>query len=212
MTTYAAAIAARLQGREDEDMGKDESVEHELDDVMAHLNEARKFLYIVMTGRTDPDEDAGRVTGLPVAYQAAAERVAELERELAVAREAQNSGANAYKELERELETVREQLLDRERDLEKERAHAWDRHQDCYVAREVPWTDVAAGMMTIARDGTPWMVVEYDGLGTWVLQNRLKEFHKVPSPGETVRVLEPYVTDEQAQGLVASVLGGTEMG
>lgn len=77
-----------------------------------------------------------------------------------------------------------------------------------YIAREVPWADVAAGMMTIARDGTPWMVTDVDGLGTWVLQNGLKEYQKTPADGETVRVLEPYVTPEQATALVASELGG----
>ena len=82
-----------------------------------------------------------------------------------------------------------------------------------YVAREVPWSDVAAGMMTIARDGTPWMVENWDGgipTITYRLRNGDKTFEKsvAPDSNETVRVLEPYVTPEQAEALVVSELGG----
>jgi hypothetical protein len=67
-------------------------------------------------------------------------------------------------------------------------------------------------MMTIARDGTPWMVERRLFGEAVVLRNGKKTFDKTPKPDETVRVLVPYVTDEQAEGLVASELGGTEVG
>lgn len=79
--------------------------------------------------------------------------------------------------------------------------------QDAYVPVELPWSDVAAGMMTIAKDGTPWMV--QDRVGEQVfLRNGEKSFPKDPQPGETVRVLVSYVTPEQAADLVRDALGG----
>lgn len=188
----AAKVAGRLQ----------KDGQHELDDVMRHLNSARTFLHIVMTGRTDPDEG----------------RVAELERQLAAmterAREAERRVTAANEDLVEELETTSQlkvQLAaaqdDRARDheayvgLEQLLATA-------YVAREVPWTDVAAGMMTIARDGTPWMVEQACDNGDVELRNAGTSFMKRPEAGETVRVLEPYVTPEQAEQLVREQLGG----
>ena len=128
----------------------------------------------------------------PQASAASAERVVELERQLAEVR------ASAA-QLEANLENA------------EERAHAVEQLLvDCYVAREVPWTDVAAGMMTIARDGTPWMVTA-SVFGGVELVNGDRTFEKGYEDGETVRVLVPYVTAEQAEGLVASELGGTEV-
>src|SRR5688500_7915156 len=205
MTTYAAAIAAGLQGREDEDMGKDESVEHELDDVMKHLNAARKFLYIVMTGRTDPDEDAGRVA---------------VERELVLERERANGLDRDFQDALVRAEKAEARVEELEPFLAVVPCSNPSEHETlatAYVAREVPWTDVAAGMMTIARDGTPWMVeqvLDHDMPIAFRLRNGGQTFTKTidPGPVDTVRVLVPYVTDEQARGLVASVLGGTEVG
>ena len=129
----------------------------------------------------------------PQASAASAERVVELERQLAEVR------ASAA-QLEANLENA------------EERAHAVEQLLvDCYVAREVPWTDVAAGMMTIARDGTPWKVESFTD-GAFILQNGVKTFHKDPADGETVRVLVPYVTPEQAEAAVREQLGGTEVG
>jgi len=129
----------------------------------------------------------------PQASAASAERVVELERQLAEVR------ASAA-QLEANLENA------------EERAHAVEQLLvDCYVAREVPWTDVAAGMMTIARDGTPWMVQEWVGQEAG-RRNGKKTLMKKPGPGETVRVLVPYVTPEQAEAAVREQLGGTEVG
>jgi len=67
-------------------------------------------------------------------------------------------------------------------------------------------------MMTIARDGTPWMVERWAGDDAQVvLRNGERAFTKTPADGETVRVLEPYVTPEQAAGLVRDQLGGAPL-
>jgi hypothetical protein len=154
-----------------------------------------------------------------------AERVVELERQLAeqtkqatIAKDQVDAAWTRQSELERQLAEVsdrnaalwqvtahRNAALNRAEELEHLLANA-------YVAREVPWTDVTAGMMTIAKDGTPWMV---DGWTmddtTAVLRNGEKTFDKRPEPGETVRVLVPYVTPEQAESLVKDEPGGTEV-
>jgi hypothetical protein len=194
MTTYAAAIAARLQGREDEDMSKDEDIER----ARALFDRLRDDYVNVLLSQ---DADVGRVAELERAREADLAAVTELQRKLMDA--------------ERELAAVKETLWQ----VTAHRNAAANRGEEleqllavAYVAREVPWTDVAAGMMTIARDGTPWMVE------TWVegdylkLRNGTGTFSKYPKSGETVRVLVPYVTDEQAEGLVASELGGREVG
>lgn len=128
-------------------------------------------------------EDAG-----PQASAVTAERVVELERRLA--------------EAQRELAEVRAAASLEEAEYENLAARA-------YVPREVPWTDVAAGMMTIARDGTPWMV-EGRVDERVILANGGQTFPKTPADGETVRVLVPYVTPEQAEDLVRDELGGVE--
>ena len=159
----------------------------------------------------NPAAAAERVAELPVAYQAAAERVAELER----AREADLA---AVTELQSKLMDVERQLAEQKEradDLSRRASEFYELLHGSYVAREVPWTDVAAGMMTIARDGTPWMVETWDKNASdevVVLRNGLQTFTKTPADGETVRVLEPYVTPEQAEGLVREQLGGTEVG
>jgi hypothetical protein len=217
MTTYAAAIAARLQGREDEDMGKDEARRDAWADVALRIENALADA----AGRIEVEvaELRKTVEGAPSAEDGS--RVAELERDLADAKynaesfreQAENAGKahrqalDQIDELERELEAARELVVRNSQACDELLATA-------YVAREVPWTDVAAGMMTIARDGTPWMVEHWTGApcDPIVLRNGEKTFEKTPAEGETVRVLVPYVTPEQAEGLVASELGGTEVG
>lgn len=132
-----------------------------------------------------PDENAGRV--------------AELERELAEEREKFGRLANQLDDAFVERDEARERLFGLESN---------DDHISCYVTREVPWTDVAAGMMTIARDGAAWMVETWRDVITVRLRNGDRTFDKTPVDDETVRVLVPYVTPEQAQALVASKLGG----
>jgi hypothetical protein len=107
------------------------------------------------------------------------------------------------RQLKAELDTARAELT-----------KMYEERRTFYVPREVPWTDMAAGMMTIARDGTPWMVeLVHEGPPLQVfLRNGDKAFPKDPKPGETVRVLVPYVTPEQAESLVKDQLGGTEVG
>jgi hypothetical protein len=213
MTTYAAAIAARLQGREDEDMGKDEARRDAWADVALRIENALADA----AGRIEVEvaELRKTVEGAPSAEDGG--RVAELERDLADAK----YNAESFREQAESAGKAHRQALDRIEELERELAEAHElvvrNSQACdellataYVAREVPWADVAAGMMTIARDGTPWMV--QDRVGEQVfLRNGEKSFPKDPKPGETVRVLVPYVTEEQAEGLVASELGGTEV-
>lgn len=231
MSTFAGEIAARLQGaharrneREDKDMSKDESVwETEVDKALDGLRESLRHL------RPGGDSQASAVS---------AERVVELERQLARLTERETAAMNGVEkrdrmiaELERELAQA---LQDREasdaaaneRDGENEELRAeyqalrerfnalGDLLATAYVAREVPWSDVAAGAMTIARDGTPWMVETWIGIGAVLLRNGTKTFEKAidRSTGETVRVLVPYVTPEQAEAAVREQLGGTEVG
>lgn len=226
MTTYAAVIAARLQRREDEDM--DESVWRDDDRIDKLAEEVARLAEQLREATNAPRVEENDT------------RVVELERQLVAAREEKAAAYEAAGELERQLEQMSEQagliaserdrahehLAEAERRLESreegerqrveqgevaELQAARDLLATAYVPREVPWSDVAAGMMTIARDGTPWMVAEYDGLGTWVLSNGLKEFYKNPAEGETVRVLVPYVTPEAAEAAVRVQLGGVPL-
>lgn len=124
---------------------------------------------------------------VPLAHQAdAAQAIAELEQQRDTWRERSNRQTERTAELELLLRTA-------------------------YVVREVPWSDVAAGMMTIARDGTAWMieqVLDGDVPISFRLRNGEKTFTKTPNDlGETVRVLVPYVTPEQAEKTVADGLG-----
>jgi hypothetical protein len=231
VTTYAAAIAARLQGREDEDMGKDESVPVTARTVRAFAEDVARELERLTT----VDAPAREL------------RVAELERQLAAQTKQATIAKDQVDEAWTRQSELEAQLAERERQLREaqaaaqqylaERDTAWTRlseaneatakakdtcpdpnehdHGDCYVLREVPWADVAAGMMTIARDGTPWMVESCDmaapGREVFVLRNGEKTFVKTPAKGETVRVLVPYVTPEQAASLVRDELGGREV-
>jgi hypothetical protein len=251
MTTYAAAIAARLQGREDEDMAgrtrKTDEVGDPWESMAALFDQLRDHCVTVIRERDDlkaladktataaanrtltaeasgelkrvqqleADRDRARALNLEKIQEvgtaegerdAARMRVAELEREL--------MGASArIAELQVALAAAERASLDEVAKLTAEFEAETADHDQCYVAREVSWTDVAAGMMTIARDGTPWMVVErVPESGAALIRNGGQQFVKCPEDGETVRVLVPYVTDEQAQGLVASELGGTEVG
>ena len=117
----------------------------------------------------------------------------------------------ATEELERQLAEVQADFEAARQEIEQwAKTHAITANTlaTAYVAREVPWSDVAAGMMTIARDGTPWMVADTEEGGRFIMRYGEDEFTKKPEPGETVRVLVPYVTPEQAQALVVSELGG----
>lgn len=211
MTTYAAAIAARLQrGREDEDMGKDESVWD--DDPPVTQSTVVSFAEAVARELDRLTMNEGtlqlRVAELERANEDLSDRNARQERELGLQVERAD-------ELERQVKILSASRAELEQELTQERERAFgfaSNHADCYVAREVPWTDVAAGMMTIARDGTPWMVQANDVPCMTLLRNGEQTFTKTPKDGETVRVLVPYVTGEQAEGLVSSVLGGTEVG
>jgi hypothetical protein len=211
MTTYAAAIAARLQGREDEDMGKDENDAEKVDALVTEIDERLGQLVDMVSAR---NPDASHVELL-----VERERVAELEGKLADAL----YNAESFREQAENAGKAHRQALDRIEGLERSAgmAAAADADQEiselrtllatAYVTHEVPWTDVAAGMMTIARDGTPWMVDQVCDNDDVELRNAGRSFMKTPAPGETVRVLVPYMTDEQAEGLVKSELGGREV-
>lgn len=190
--------------------------------VMKLVERAGKVLGDIAASGHAPDENAGRV--------------AELERQLAEARQKLAAYSGQIAELGRQLaertKHYEDQVADRN-ELERKltdalynaesfraqaegasRAHAaaLELLTSAYVTREVPWSDVAAGMMTIARDGTPWMVIGV-GDGAWTLTGlhaqQVIRFEKTPTKGETVRVLVPYVTPEQAESLVKGELGGT---
>lgn len=220
MTAFAAAIAAKLQ-REDKDMSKEASTEqvqqfgsHMWSDdpfvrVMNLVGEAGNVLADIAASGHAPDENAGRV--------------AELEREL---RKAEGELRDAHTErdalgvelsaTQRELAEARERIEELEPFLAASPCPNPTEHEalvTAYVAREVPWSDVAAGAMTIAKDGTPWMVeqvLDADVPVAFRLRNGEKTFTKTPNDlGETVRVLVPYVTPKQAEALVRDELGGT---
>jgi hypothetical protein len=244
MTTYAAAIAARLQGREDEDMGKGPS-KAELTEGFARAIEgespgpsvwddevlASKVAEVVHA--TVVEALAGLRTVAPLHELADADQViTDLRHELDEVTADRDRARALNLEKIQEVGTVkgeRDAALMRVDELERELVKLNERNHDlvaqlaavdddvnrvhgaCYVTREVPWTDVAAGMMTIARDGTPWMVGGWNAAcSTVVLVCGAEGFEKTPHSGETVRVLVPYVTPEQAEGLVRDVLGGTE--
>lgn len=152
--------------------------------------------------------------GAPQASAVTAERVVELERQLAEAGQTVAAYSDQIRELERQLAKAESHGLGMSYEhgrAEDEAAGLRDLLAAAYVTREVPWSDVAAGMMTIARDGTPWMVAVVLEDGRVELHNAAKTFLKVCGPNETVRVLVPYVTPEQAEELVRTELGGTEV-
>lgn len=198
-TTFAGQIAAKLQGaharrrrneREDEDVDENIWDDTHLQDIRSVVMDALAQVYRAGTKAAPGDPQASAVS---------AERVVELERQLA--------------ESHRTAEEWRRSWSDeheRAEDLSKRASEFYELLATAYVAREVPWADVAAGMMTIARDGTPWMVVGVTE-PVWTLQNKTDVFTKTPKPGETVRVLVPYVTPEAAEGLVREQLGGVPL-
>lgn len=221
MTAHAAAIAEKLQGaherwtgkrREDKDMDEASvwvtKAENDIDNLIAAMNGIKEAL---------------SAPGGPQASAVSAERVVELEnkvhgydedrrteRDRANRLEAQLAEADARKaELERELmdASVRAETF------ELDAKAVTELLATAYVPREVPWSDVAAGMMTIARDGTPWMVESWIGTGAVRLRNGETTFDKAidASQGETVRVLVPYVTDAQAEATLRAA-GATEVG
>lgn len=192
MTAHAALIAAKLQGAherrqrgEDKDMGKDKDRSvwsPEKREVVDTLAESVYDALLKLAEKNAPDA--------PQSNAVTAERVVELERQL-------NKVEGELRDTNVHLDALGVELSATQREL-----------QAAYVAREVPWSDVAAGMMTIARDGTPWMVLHWNAARSAVaLANGAQAFEKTPHSGETVRVLVPYVTPEQAEALVRDELG-----
>lgn len=157
MTTYAAAIAARLQrGREDEDMARkkteDEAavvLRNEVKQTRATIEDALAYL-VELAERTDPTADA---------------RVAELERELAEAKVRVNvlevnwQGEQATRaELERELDTVTEQLTDTLVRAEKAESAIL---VDAFRPVPLRWRYVRPGDVLAVKRGDevePWLV------------------------------------------------------
>lgn len=236
MKAHAAAIAEKLQGAhearqqreqhggEDEDMSKDEDRSvwsPEKREVVDTLAESVYDALLKLAEKNAPGE--------PQSNAVSAERVVELERELASARHAAEHGS-VYWNCDR-CNTDRHtcpgcgESLNHWRavcDKCRERADAEDDAQQihaleqllatAYVVREVPWPDVAAGMMTISAQGEAWMVETWIGIGAVRLRNGERSFEKAidASKGKTVRVLTPYVTPEAAEKLVRDELGATE--
>lgn len=226
MKIFAAEIAARLQGAHERRRDReDENVSESVWDGPAASNEweACASLFDQLRDRyltVIRERDELRSGENPQASTVTAERVVELE----------HKARTMTDELESvcfDLGEARKRIDELERQLAEARAHAPDdedaklRHEHAqamallataYVAREVPWSAVAPGMMTIARDGTPWMVERWAGDDAQVvLRNGERAFTKTPADGETVRVLEPYVTPGQAAGLVRDQLGGAPL-
>jgi hypothetical protein len=218
VSTHAGAIAEKLQGAherrqrgEDKDMSRDDSplnVGESVwdDDPFVHAMKLVERLDKVLNDIAG----SGHAPGDPQASAVSAERVVELERQLA---EARKHGEDLSAQLDQSQENYVAARQVRAV-VEAERDQARELLATAYVAREVPWTDVAAGMMTLSREDhpRPWMVTTWGDDGKVMLNNGTKSFHKTPADGETVRVLVPYVTKKQAEGLVASELGGTEVG
>jgi hypothetical protein len=208
---FAAEIAARLQGaherrRDREDENVSESVwdgpaaSSEWEACASLFDQLRdRYLTVIR------ERDELRSGENPQASAVSAERVVELEHTVAHLQEERTRDAQEFQRRYEEVRNQRHAALDRVDELEQLLATA-------YVAREVPWSAVAPGMMTIARDGTPWMVERWAGDDAQVvLRNGERAFTKTPADGETVRVLEPYVTPGQAAGLVRDQLGGAPL-
>jgi DNA repair ATPase RecN len=219
--THAALIAEKLQGAHErrtrgQDMSKDGNGAEKVDVLVAEIDERLSQLVDMVSAR-NPDAshvelvvERERVVELERNFDEAMECVAELERQLNESRRTAEEWQRSWSEAHERVTELEAQLADLA-DVDASE-HQYD-HSACYVAREVPWTDVAAGMMTLSREDhpRPWMVVDREG-DSVLIRNGAQQFVKYPAPGETVRVLVPYVTDEQAEGLVASALGGTEVG
>jgi hypothetical protein len=234
--THAALIAEKLQGAHErrtrgQDMIMNEDANPELrairelaerggslwdDDPIVHAHKLTNRLLTVLNDLAA----SGHAPGEPQASAVSAERVVELERQRNEVQEAYGKvvaeTAEVRAELERELRKVEAELRDTNTHLAAlgvELSATQRELQASYVVREVPWTDVAAGMMTLSREEhpRPWMVESWTD-GAFILTNGVQTFHKEPADGETVRVLVPYVTGEQAESLVKGELGGTEAG
>ena len=211
MKIFAAEIAARLQGAHERRRDReDENVSESVWDGPAASNEweACASLFDQLRDRyltVIRERDELRSGENPQASAVTAERVVELEHTVAHLQEERTRDAQEFQRRYEEVRNQRHAALDRVDELEQLLATA-------YVAREVPWSAVAPGMMTIARDGTPWMVERWAGaVPRVVLRNGERAFTKTPADGETVRVLEPYVTPGQAAGLVRDQLGGAPL-
>lgn len=207
--TALAAADRTLQAEHGGELGRVQELERQLqaarEEKTAAYETARELEQGLQAALERYDELDGQNARRYEELDAARAEIAELK-----AANEDLSDRNARQELERELKDARVAAVNAETEMNSMEQLLIG----SYVAREVPWTDVAAGMMTIARDGTPWMVVGV-GDGAWTLTGlhtqQIIRFEKKPEPGETVRVLVPYVTPEQAEALVASELGGTEV-
>lgn len=237
MKAHAAEIAEKLQGAhearrrgEDKDMSKDEGRSVWSPEKREVVDTLAESVYDALLKLAEK-----RAPGEPQSNAVTPERVVELERQLASARHAAEHGS-VYWNCDR-CNTDRHtcpgcgESLNHWRavcDKCRERADAEDDplHQQAddaqqihaleqllataYVVREVPWPDVAAGMMTISAQGEAWMVETWIGIGAVRLRNGERSFEKAidASKGETVRVLTPYLTAGAAEELVKSELGG----
>jgi hypothetical protein len=77
---------------------------------------------------------------------------------------------------------------------------------DAWVPVPIRWRHVIGGDIVLDPAGAPWHVSENDLLGTWVLQQGLREFQRQADPDEVVNVLVP-VPERDAVELARDVLG-----
>jgi hypothetical protein len=233
---FAAAIAARLQDAherrrareqerddgEDKDMIVDENTNPELrairelnekvasvwdDDPFVHAcklaQRLEKVLADIAASGHAPDE--------PQASAVSAERVVELEKALADAQ----YNAESFRAQAESASRAHEMALERIEGLEAQLFGLESNVPDgAYVQHDVPWDDVAAGMMTISATGAPFLAEEWIGVGAVRLRGlhdgKVITFEKAvdASKGETVKVLVPYVAPGAAEREVAEQLGG----
>lgn len=222
---FAAAIAARLQDaherrrareqerdeREDKDMSRENeplSVGESVwdDDPFVHACKLAQRLEKVLADIAA----SGHAPGEPQASVVSAERVVELEKALADAQYNAESFRTQAESGEKAHKMALERIEERERWLQD----AHNRLTTAYVQHDVPWDDVAAGMMTISATGAPFLAEEWVGVGAVRLRGlhdgKVITFEKAvdASKGETVKVLVPYVAPGAAEREVAEQLGG----
>lgn len=244
MRTYAAEIAAKLQGAHrarttGEDTQMAENIwETEIDKALALITavvrnasgdpqstavSAERVVELErQLAQTVADRDRLQALADKTAITAANRalspdsraRVDELERKLADALVRAEQAEESYRQVV-EQGNLRADELEQQLVGERKRAEAAEgaarevaaELATAYVLREVPWTDVTAGDMTVSKTAGVWMVRSVVP-PLWTLQQGVEMFDKVPDKGETVAVLVPYVTPEQAEALVREQLGG----
>jgi hypothetical protein len=213
--THAAAIAEKLQGAHErrtrgQDMSKDESVWRDDDRIDKLAEEVARLAEQLREATNAPRIEA------PQASAVSPERVVELERERTELRNNVVQANARVAELKKQLIELERKLMDalsRAKTAEVDAKAVTELLATAYVVREVTWSNVAAGMMTISKEEhpRPWMVESWDANGeTATLRNGETTFPKTPTPGETVRVLVPYVTDAQAEATLRAA-GATEV-